>query len=458
MERFSRGRLLTANPLRSDPYHHLKASRQSVVGSAKFQEILACRLTLDVAMPSEKQDEEDHARRERPASSAPEKRDDCSRCGLPKIGRGKGYCRARACREADREAALRQTLYISKKSLQPGAEVQELAREGHGRTRIAKPRGSRPRAKRGSAGVCNVRGPWPEEGSEAALRQAAREERQSAGVGNVRGPWPEEGSEAALRQAAREERQSAGVGNVRGPWPEEGSEAALRPAAREERQSAGVGNVRGRQRSGAEASRAGRAAERGSWQCPRAVARGRQRTGAGASRARRAAECGSWQRSRAVARRRQRSGCFLCLFVWCFVWTENLVFSRAGSLSKQSVFRKCFLPKILGREGGLDVWTIRWLRELFLLCQLVVKLGARAAMDIYGVHADELAHCVALRVIEMKIDEIIVRKCSRVLRLIMERTGRRAAMFPFAVVLAGMERALISPLPSEKAAETQPFP
>ena len=101
------------------------------------------------------------------------------------------------------------------------------------------------------------------------------------------------------------------------------------------------------------------------------------------------------------------------------------------------------MPKILGRERGLDVWTIRWLRELFLLCQLVVKLGARAAMDIYGGDADELAHCVALRVIEMKIDdEIIVRKCSRVLRLIMERTGRRAAMFPFAVVLAGMERAL----------------
>ena len=59
------------------------------------------------------------------------------------------------------------------------------------------------------------------------------------------------------------------------------------------------------------------------------------------------------------------------------------------------------------REGGLDVWTIRWLRELFLLCQLVVKLGARAAMDIYGGDADELAHCVALHVIEMKIDEII---------------------------------------------------
>ena len=118
----------------------------------------------------------------------------------------------------------------------------------------------------------------------------------------------------------------------------------------------------------------------------------------------------------------------------------------------KSFFGKVFFPKILGREGGLDVWTIRWLRELFLLCQLVVKLGAHAAMDIYGVDADELARCVALHVIEMKIDEIIVRKCSRVLRLIMERTGRRAAMFPFAVVLAGMERALISPLPSDDMA------
>ena len=141
-------------------------------------------------------------------------------------------------------------------------------------------------------------------------------------------------------------------------------------------------------------------------------------------------------------------------FLCAFFWTENLVFSRARSLSKQSVFfGSVFLPKILGREGGLDVWTIRWLRELLLLCQLVVKLGARAAMDIYGGDADKLAHCAALHVIEMKIDdEIIVRKCSRVLRLIMERTGRRAAMFPFAVVLAGMERALISPLPSDDMA------
>ena len=137
----------------------------------------------------------------------------------------------------------------------------------------------------------------------------------------------------------------------------------------------------------------------------------------------------------------------------CFFWTENLVFFGCAYFVKTSRFsEKFFLPKILGREGGLDVWTIRWLRELFLLCQLVVKLGARAAMDIYGVDADELAHCVALHVIEMKIDEIIVRKCSRVLRLIMERTGRRAAMVPFAVVLAGMERALISPLPSDDMA------
>ena len=67
--------------------------------------------------------------------------------------------------------------------------------------------------------------------------------------------------------------------------------------------------------------------------------------------------------------------------------------------------------------------------------------------------SSRIAYCVALHVIEMKIDdEIIVRKCSRVLRLIMERTGRRAAMFPFAVVLAGMERALISPLPSDDMA------
>ena len=85
---------------------------------------------------------------------------------------------------------------------------------------------------------------------------------------------------------------------------------------------------------------------------------------------------------------------FFCVL---FLGPKTLFFSRARSLSKQSVFRKCFLPKILGREGGLDVWTIRWLRELFLLCQLVVKLGARAAMDIYGVDADELAHCVSLK-------------------------------------------------------------
>ena len=132
----------------------------------------------------------------------------------------------------------------------------------------------------------------------------------------------------------------------------------------------------------------------------------------------------------------------------------NILFFRARVLCQNNLFfGSVFLPKILGREGGLDVWTIRWLRELFLLCQLVVKLGARAAMGIYGGDADELAHCVALHVIEMKIDDkIIVRKCSRVLRLIMERTGRRAAMFPFAVVLAGMERALISPLPSDDMA------
>ena len=103
-------------------------------------------------------------------------------------------------------------------------------------------------------------------------------------------------------------------------------------------------------------------------------------------------------------------------------------------------FGSVFLPKILGREGGLDVWTIRWLRELFLLCQLVVKLGARAAMDIYGVHADELAHCVAL-------DEIIVRKCSRVLRLNHGKNWAKSRNVSF-----HMERALISPLPSDDMA------
>ena len=145
--------------------------------------------------------------------------------------------------------------------------------------------------------------------------------------------------------------------------------------------------------------------------------------------------------------------CFLCLFFLCAFFGPKTLFFRVRVLCQNNLFfGSVFLPKILGREGGLDVWTIRWLRELFLLCQLVVKLGAGAAMDIYGGDADELAHCVALHVIEVKIDEIIVRKCSRVLRLIMERTGRRAAMFPFAVVLAGMGRTLISPLPSDDMA------
>ena len=43
--------------------------------------------------------------------------------------------------------------------------------------------------------------------------------------------------------------------------------------------------------------------------------------------------------------------CFLCFFL-CFFWTENLVFSRARSLSKQSVFRKCFFAENLGEGGG----------------------------------------------------------------------------------------------------------
>ena len=65
-------------------------------------------------------------------------------------------------------------------------------------------------------------------------------------------------------------------------------------------------------------------------------------------------------------------------------------------------------------------------------------------MDIYGVNADKLVHCVALHVIKMKIDKIIVRNAAGSL-LIMERTGQRAAMFPLA-------RALISPLPSDDMA------
>ena len=39
-------------------------------------------------------------------------------------------------------------------------------------------------------------------------------------------------------------------------------------------------------------------------------------------------------------------------FFGCFFWTENLVFSRARSLSKQSVFRKCFFAENLGEGGG----------------------------------------------------------------------------------------------------------
>ena len=53
--------------------------------------------------------------------------------------------------------------------------------------------------------------------------------------------------------------------------------------------------------------------------------------------------------------------CFLCLFVWCFFWTENLVFSRVRSLSKQSVFRKCFFAENLGEEGE-EFWDALLLR------------------------------------------------------------------------------------------------
>ena len=52
------------------------------------------------------------------------------------------------------------------------------------------------------------------------------------------------------------------------------------------------------------------------------------------------------------------------LFFVCFFWTEDLVFSRARSLSKQSVFSEVFfLPKILGREGGgEEFWDALLLR------------------------------------------------------------------------------------------------
>ena len=40
------------------------------------------------------------------------------------------------------------------------------------------------------------------------------------------------------------------------------------------------------------------------------------------------------------------------LFCLVLFWTENLVFLRARSLSKQSVFRKCFFAENLGEGGG----------------------------------------------------------------------------------------------------------
>ena len=60
------------------------------------------------------------------------------------------------------------------------------------------------------------------------------------------------------------------------------------------------------------------------------------------------------------------------LFFCVLFWTENLVFSRARSLSKQSVFRKCFFcRKSWGGRGGGRILgcalTPRWL-ELDLRC------------------------------------------------------------------------------------------
>ncbi|CAJ1457265.1 unnamed protein product, partial [Effrenium voratum] len=191
-------------------------------------------------MPSEKHDEEDRARQERPASSAPEKRE-CPRCGLPKMGRGKGYCRAQACREADREDALRQNLYLKEEL---AARRRSAGVGARGPWPSADSRAAR--EERQCAGVASARGPWPSEDSQAAREQAAQEERRSAGVGNARGPWPEEGSQAARKQAAREERQSAGVGSAPGPWPEESSQAAQKQAARKERQSAELPTLEGR--------------------------------------------------------------------------------------------------------------------------------------------------------------------------------------------------------------------
>ena len=74
-------------------------------------------------------------------------------------------------------------------------------------------------------------------------------------------------------------------------------------------------------------------------------------------------------------------------------------------------------------------------------------------MDIYGLDADELAHCVALHVIEKQMHDSIegvrkCRKCRKVLRCMMESAGWRASTFPFAILVAGMERVLPSDGPS----------
>ena len=43
---------------------------------------------------------------------------------------------------------------------------------------------------------------------------------------------------------------------------------------------------------------------------------------------------------------------FMPFFLCAYFWTEHLVFSRARSLSKQSVFRKCFFAENLGEGEG----------------------------------------------------------------------------------------------------------
>ena len=55
---------------------------------------------------------------------------------------------------------------------------------------------------------------------------------------------------------------------------------------------------------------------------------------------------------------------------------------------------------------------------------------------------------MALRVIEKQMHDGGVRKCRKVLRCMMESAGWRASTFPFAILVAGMERVLPSDGPS----------